>query len=436
MQTTTQSRRSFLKRIAGAGALLAFPTLIPSRALGLDGAVAPSNRIVMGGIGTGGKGKHDIQAFLGHKDLQMVAVADVDRAHREAGKELVDKHYGNTDCAQYGDFRELLARPDIDTVTIGTPDHWHALIVVAACKAGKDMYCQKPFAASVAEGRAAADAVKRYGRICQVGSQERSRATGRFMGELVQNGFIGKLRTVTANLPIDTVQTCDVQPPEPVPAGFDYDFWLGPAPYEPYTTKRCHFSFRYIQDYTPGEIIDRGAHICDLGQWGGGHMFTGPVEFEGKGEFPKDGLFNTAQAYDVHGRYADGVKLHMTDKPPRGVKFEGDEGWLFEHIHSGVLEASSPLLLKAQIPAMGVHLYDNTNDHNRNFLDCVKTRKQPIAPAESGHRTSSLCHIANMALVLGRKLRWDPDKERFLNDPAADALIARPMRAPWTFDMI
>jgi predicted dehydrogenase len=431
-----QSRRSFLKRIAGAGALLAFPTVIPSRVLGLDGTVAPSNRIVMGAIGTGGKGRHDMQAFLGHKDLQLVAVADVDREHRERAKELVDKHYNNTDCAQYGDFREVLARSDIDTVNIATPDHWHALMVVAACKAGKDMYCQKPFASSVAEGRAAADAVKRYGRICQVGSQERSRATGRFMCELVQNGFIGRLRTVTANLPIDTVQTCDAQPPEPVPPGFDYDFWLGPAPYEPYTTKRCHFWYRYIQDYTPGELIDRGAHICDLGQWGGGHAFTGPVEFEGKGEFPKEGLFDTAIAYDIHARYADGVKLHMTDKAPRGVKFEGDEGWLFEHIHSGVLEASSPLLLKAQISSLGVHLYDNTNDHNRNFLDCVKTRKQPIAPAESGHRTSSLCHIANVALLLGRKLRWDPDKERFPNDPVANATLAKPMRAPWTFDAV
>jgi predicted dehydrogenase len=429
MQPNRQSRRSFLKQISVAGAALAFPTIIPSRVLA--GPTAPSNRIVMGAIGTGGKGKHDMQGFLGHATLQLVAVCDVDRSHRESAKELVDRHYGNTDCAQYGDFRELLARPDIDTVTIATPDHWHALTTIAACKAGKDIYCQKPFAASIAEGRAAADAVKRYGRVLQVGSQERSRATCRFACELVRNGYVGQLKKLTVNLPTDR-RTCPPQPVEPVPAGFDYDMWLGPAPYEPYTSKRCHFSFRYIQDYTPGELIDRGAHVGDLAQWGSGNMFTGPVEIEGKGEFPTDGLFDTAIGYDIHGRYANGVELHITDQQPRGVKFEGDQGWVFIHIHGGHLEASPASLLKVQLPATAVRLYDNTNDHNKNFLDCVRTRNAPIAPAEAGHRTSSLCHLANIALVLGRKLRWNPDTERFIGDPQADAMIARPMRAPWT----
>lgn len=433
MQTPTQSRRSFLKRIAGAGALLAVPTIIPSRVLG--GESAPSNRIVMGAIGTGGRGKGVMRIFLDKPDLQMVAVCDVDRERREGAKEMVDKQYKNTDCAQYGDFRELLARRDIDTVLIATPDHWHALCTIAACKAGKDIYCEKPFAASIAEGRAAADAVKRYGRILQVGSHERSRGPCRFACELVQNGYLGRLQTITVNLPTDR-RTCPPQPVEPVPAGFDYDMWLGPSPYEPYTTKRCHVTFRFIQEYTPGELIDRGAHVGDLAQWGSGNMFTGPVEIEGKGEFPEDGLFDTAIGYDIHGRYANGVKLHITDKQPRGVKFEGDQGWVFIHVHGGNLEAQPASLLRVQIPSMGVHLYDDTNEHQKNFLDCVRTRLQPIAPAESGHRTSSLCHMANMALVSGRKLRWNPETERFIGDPAADALIAKPMRAPWTLDNI
>ncbi|MBM3858993.1 MAG: Gfo/Idh/MocA family oxidoreductase [Verrucomicrobia bacterium] len=428
-----QTRRSFLKRMAGAGALLAFPTIIPSHVLG--GESAPSNRIVMGTIGTGGRGKGVMKIFLGNAGLQMVAVCDVDRDRREGAKEMVDKQYNNTDCAQYGDFRELLARPDIDTVLIGTPDHWHALNVIAACKAGKDIYCEKPFAASIAEGRAAADAVKRYGRVLQVGSHERSRYPCRYACELVQNGFLGRLHTVTVNLPTDR-RTCPPQPVEPVPAGFDYDMWLGPAPYEPYTTKRCHTTFRFIQDYTPGELIDRGAHVGDLAQWGNGTMFSGPLEIEGKGEFPEDGLFDTAIGYDIHGRYASGVKLRITDKEPRGVKFEGDEGWVFIHVHGGNLEASPSSLIRLPIPSTGVQLYDNTNDHQQNFLNCVRTRNQPIAPAESGHRTSSLCHMANIALLLGRKLRWNPETERFIGDPQADAMIARPMRAPWTLDCV
>jgi len=432
MQTNVQSRRSFLKRIAGVGAALAFPALVPSCVLG--GLSAPSNRITMGAIGTGGRGKGVMRIFLDHADLQMIAVCDVDRERRESAKEMVDKHYKNTDCAQYGDFRELLARPDIDTVLIATPDHWHALCVIAACKAGKDIYCEKPFAASIAEGRAAADAVKRYGRILQVGSHERSRKPCRFACELVRNGYIGQLRKMTVNLPVDYPHTTGIEPPEPVPAGFDYDMWLGPAPYEPYTKKRCHTTFRFIQDYTPGEIIDRGAHVCDLAQWGNGTTLTGPIEIEGQGVFPSEGLFDTAIEYDIHARYANGVKLHITHNAPRGVKFEGDEGWVFIHVHGGNLEANPPSLLRVQIPATGVHLYDETNDHQKNFLNCVRTRQEPIAPAESGHRTASLCHLANIAMVLGRKLRWNPDAERFVGDRQADAMIGKPMRAPWTLD--
>ncbi len=428
MRHSISSRRAFLKQLAGAGAALAFPTILPARVLGAN---APSNRITFGAIGTGGQGKHDLRGFLDRADTQFLAVCDVDRAHRDEAKRIVDQHYGNTECAAYNDFRELLARRDIDAVLITTPENWHSLITIAAAKAGKDIYCEKPFAPNIVEGRAAADAVRRYGVVLQVGSQERSRAGGRFACELARNGYLGRLHTIRVNLPTDR-RTCPPQPPEPVPEGFDYDMWLGPAPWEPYTRLRCHRNFRWIQDYSIGELIDRGAHVGDLAQWGNGTDHSGPIEIEGRGEFPTEGLWDTAIAYEIQAKFANGVTMHITSNAPRGVRFEGDSGWVFYGVHGGELEASSPSLLKVQFGPNDRRLYDDTNHHQQNFINCIRTRQQPIAPAEAGHRTGSLCYLANIALLTGRKLRWDPSSEHFLNDPAADALRGRAMRAPWT----
>lgn len=428
MRHYTQSRRAFLKQLAGAGALMAFPTIIPSRVLGAN---APSKRIAFGAIGTGGQGTHDLKGFLDRPDTRFVAVCDVDRAHRETAKQIVDRRNGDTACAAYNDFRELLARPDIDAVLITTPENWHALITIAAAKAGKDIYCEKPFAATIAEGRAAADAVRRHGVVLQVGSQERSRAGGRFACELARNGYLGRLHTIRVNLPTDR-RTCPPQPVQPVPEGFDYNLWLGPAPWEPYTTQRCHRNFRWIMDYSIGELIDRGAHVGDLAQWGNGTDLSGPIEIEGRGEFPTEGLWDTAIAYQIQAKYANGVTMHLTSNGPRGVRFEGDGGWVFYGVHGGELEASSPSLLKVQFGPNSRRLYNYTNNHQQNFINCIHSRQAPIAPAEAGHRTASLCYLANIALLTGRKLRWDPATERFSNDPTANAMIARPMRAPWT----
>jgi hypothetical protein len=224
---------------------------------------------------------------------------------------------------------------------------------------------------------------------------------------------------------------CETQPVEPVPEGFDYDLWLGPAPWEPYTHLRCHRNFRWIMDYSIGELIDRGAHVGDLAQWGNGTDHSGPITIEGKGEFPPDGLWNTAIAFEIQAKFANGVTMKITSTAPRGVRFEGDQGWVFYHVHSGQLEASSPSLLKVRFTPNDHRLYDDTNDHQQNFLNCIRSRKPPIAPAEAGHRTASLCYLANISMLLGRKLHWNPVTERF-TDARANAMIARPMREPWT----
>ncbi|NIA13815.1 MAG: Gfo/Idh/MocA family oxidoreductase [Nitrospiraceae bacterium] len=428
------SRRSFLK---GAAAMAAAPYIVPASALGLDGAVAPSNRITMACIGVNSRGTGDMKSFLNHADTQVVAVCDVDKAHRERAKRIVETRYaknrsGYTGCDVYNDFRDVMARDDVDAVMIATPDHWHALIAIAAAKAGKDIYCEKPISKTVAEGRALCDAVRCYGRIFQTGSQLRSVRNVRFACELVRNGRIGKLHTIRTYLPPSP--SCGPQPEMSVPQGFDYDLWLGPARWAPYTVRRCHRSFRYVSDYAGGTMTDLGAHDNDLAQWGNGTEHTGPVEIEGRGEFPRDGLFDAAMRYEVRYTYANGVTLICsTDPYPEGtgVRFEGTEGWVYTR---WAINAEPQSLLETNIGPNEIHLY-KSEDHHRNFLDCVKSRKETIVPAETGHRSITICHLGNIAMKLGRKLRWDPDRERFKDDPEADRYLLSPMRAPWRLEV-
>ncbi|MBX7259407.1 MAG: Gfo/Idh/MocA family oxidoreductase [Candidatus Hydrogenedentes bacterium] len=432
------SRRQFLGRSAAVAAgAVGFPYIVPASALGLNGTVAPSNRIVMGCIGVGGQGTYNMTAFLGQPDAQVVAVCDVDTKHRAGAKEKVEQTYAAQKadgsykgCDEYGDFRELLAREDIDAVTICTPDFWHPIVAVAAAKAGKDMYCEKPLANSIGEGRAVCNAVAQYGRVFQTGSHERSRDNARYACELVRNGRIGKLHTIRCNLPIDNHAPIGPQPVMPVPEELDYDMWLGPAPCAPYTEKRCHFYFRYILDYSGGEVTDRGAHIIDLGQLGNKTDHTGPISVEGTGDFPRDGLFNTAMGYHFEFEYANGVRMICESSGTRGIKFEGTDGWIFIFIHGGNLSASSPALLKEIIGPNEEHL-GRSPGHHRDFLNNVKLRGTTFAPPEVGHRTGSMCHLANIAMKLGRKLRWDPDKEQFIGDEEANRRIMPSLRAPW-----
>ncbi len=431
MKKITFTRRDFLRRTAAVSAgAAAFPYIVPSSALGADGSVAPSNRIVMGAIGTGGQGTYDMKALMGQPEVQMVAVCDVDTSRRENAKNIVDQNNGDKGCALYNDFRELLARDDIDAVSVTTPDYWHGLMCIAAAKSGKDIYCEKPLVNTIAEGRAVCNAVKRYGRVLQTGSQERSGNNARYAAELVRNGRIGKVHTIHINLPWDERDLSAKEIPMPVPAGFDYDMWLGPTPWYPYTEKRCHFWFRYILEYSGGEVTDRGAHVIDLGQLGNGTDDTGPVEVTGKGEFLRDGLFDCAVKYQFDFTYANGVKMLCSSNGPRGVKFEGTDGWILIHVHGGALEASSPSLLKEVIGPNEIHV-GRSPGHHADFIRNVKSRGLPVAHPEVGHRTATMCHLANIAMLTGRTLKWDPVAERITNDDEAQRMTYRPMRGEW-----
>jgi len=429
-RTEPISRRHFLK---GAAAVTIGTPYVMRSALGSQaGGVAPSNRIHMGCIGVGGMGGGHLGGLIGNKEVQVLAICEVDAKRGQAAQARVEKGYADAmksgsykGCALYKDFRELLARDDIDAVMVATPDHWHIPIGIAAARAGKDTYIEKPLTLTIAEGRAFSDAVRRHGRVHQTGSQQRSSLKYRHACELVRNGRIGELKTIRVEIP--SHKTIGPVPPEPVPPELDYDMWLGQAPWEPYNSARCHYNFRFIFDYSGGQVTNWGGHDLDISQWGLGTDHTGPVEISGTGVFPQNGLYNTAIKVDVEFQYANGVRLHMLTGRS-GVRFEGTEGWVY--INRGVLETHPKSLLTSVIGPDEIHLYDSRS-HWGNFLECVRTRKQPIADAEIGHRTATCCHLANIAMLLGRKLQWDPEKEQFVNDPEADRMIDRARRSPW-----
>jgi len=428
------TRRGLLK---GALAAAAAPYVVPASALGLEDRPAPSNRLGAAVIGTGGRGGGHVQGLLQEKDVQVLAVCDVDAGRLANNKRAVEARYSQdapgtyAGCSGYRDFREILARPDVDAVVIGAPDHWHGLMSVMAAKAGKDIYCEKPMASVIGDGRASADAVKRYGRIFQTGSQERSGGS-RFACELVRNGRLGKLHTIHTYLPMEPHCLAPQPPatPTPVPEGFDYDLWLGPAPWEPYTPGRCHFNFRWILDYSDGELTDRGAHVNDIALWGAGPLLAGPVEIEGRGKFRNDSLWNVPIEFHLEYAYANGLRIITDASGRRGIRFEGTDGWVFVAIHGGALTAEPASLLKTVFEPGDIQL-PRSKGHMRNWLDAIKTRGETVAPAEDGHRTASFCHLGILALLLERKLKWDLQKEQFINDPEATRMVHRPLRAPW-----
>lgn len=447
------SRRQFIKRGSTAGlASLAFPTIISSSALGLNGAVAPSNRITMAFIGVGNQGTNDMKGFLRDERVQVVAVCDPNRespgywsgkvAGRDPAKRIVENFYAdNTPSGKYKgcdaieDFREVIGRKDIDAVEIATPDHWHTIPVIMAARAGKDIYGQKPLSLTIKEGRMMSDAIKKYDRVFQTGSQQRSDRRFLHACELVRNGRIGKLQRVTCGLPSgrpDLGKTGDRKAPEPVPAGFNYDLWLGPAPAAPYSPARTHVNFRWILDYSGGQVTDWGGHHPDIAQWGMGTTRTGPVAIKNaKGEFPPDPLWNTATQFEFDAVYENGVVLTVTSKMKEGngVRFEGTDGWVF--VNRGTIDASDPKLLEEKFGAGEIRLKRSTN-HFRNFIDCVISREEPVAPCEEAHRSISICHLGNIAMLLGRDLKWDPNNEQIDGDPSAQWMLNRPYRKPWS----
>ncbi len=432
-EPTEATRRQFIG--SATATAFAVPWIIPSRAVASDGNAPPSpgNRITMALIGCGGMGNANLYEFLRKGDVQVLAVCDPDRARRESTRAAVNEYYaknGKNDsyagCDAYNDFREVLARDDVDAVIQAAPDHWHAPIVTAAARAGKDIYGEKPLTSVLRHGRAMCDVVRRYGRVFQTGSQQRSDARFRFACELVRNGRIGRVRTVQVGLPEG--KATGNHPPIRVPEGFDYDLWLGPAPWAPYCDYRTHYNFRYILDYSGGKLCDWGAHHIDIAQWGLGTLESGPVEIEGKGDYPRDGLWTTAVNYHFTATYDTGAKLIVDNAFQQGVKFEGDEGWVF--VKRGKIDAEPKSLLTSVIGPNEIHLYPS-GDHRRNFLDCVRSRLETAAPIEHAHRTISIAHLANIAMLLGREIRWDPVTERIIGDPDAERMTDRALREPW-----
>lgn len=423
------NRRDFIKRAAGTtAAAAAFPYVVPASALGAGGRAAPSDRIVIGFIACGKQSQHLMRSFLNASGAQVVAACDVDRLKLERGKGIVEKHYaekGNGSykgCDTYGDYRDLLARDDIDAVVISTPDHWHAITVIESAKAGKDIYCEKPLSQTIAEARAMVNAVRQYDRVFQTGSMQRSDWHFRLGCELVQNGYIGELKHVTVGIggpPGDRPL-----PAQPVPDYLDWNMWLGPVLWRPYNEELSpHISFdgfpnwRNHSPFGGGGMTDWGAHHFDIAQWGMGMDESGPVEI-----IPPDGKDVKVLTYE----YASGVTM-VRDRA-NGILFTGTEGKV--ETNRGHLKTWPDELKNTQLGPNETRLYESKN-HYVDWLDAIRKRTRPICDIETGCRSVTVCHLGNLAYKLQRPLKWDPEREVFVGDDEANRLLSRPYRSPW-----
>jgi hypothetical protein len=424
------SRRHFLKRTSLAGGTALFlPTLVPSSVFGAN---APSNRVAVGHIAVGGQGSAVMGGFLGLPQGQSVAVCDPIKERRESAAKRIEQHYaGKTGqgsyqgCKAYNDFRELLARDDIDAVVVASPDHWHVPLALAAVQAGKDVYVEKPLGTSIEQDKALRAAVHRYGAIFQYGTQQRCFSTHcAFACELVRNGYVGELKAIHVIAPDG--ETGGKAIPQPVPEGLDYDLWLGPAPVTPFTHDRVFGTGRWhIYDYALGFIAGWGAHPLDIAHWGYPHI---PVEYQGTGFIPTEGLFDTIVHWDVRGRYASGMEFTLKTGGDK-TTFVGTKGWVAAW--RGGISANPESLLKIKIKPDEVHLLQDTH-HYHNFLDCVRIRKTPASDIDSAVQSDFMSHLGDIAIRTGRTIKWDPQKETIVGDDAAARMMRRAMRAPWT----
>jgi len=428
-------RRTFLRGAAAMAAGAAFPRIVPASALGAEGIAPPSDRILIGCIGVGGRGQGVCAGLLESPDAQVVAVCDVKPECRAAAQAQAEARHGKGSCAAIPDFRDLIARDEIDAVSIASTDHWHVLHALAAVRAGKDIYVEKPLGVSIDELKVLREAVHRYGAVFQFGTQQRSDRLFRHACELALNGRLGKVHTIRVSAPSGYAERTGSRTyePAPVPAGFDYEMWLGPAPRAPFHPKRViNPHWFHIRDYSVGYVAGWGIHHVDIAQWGNGTDRTGPVEIEGSGVFPSDdGLCDNALTWDVHLEYANGVRLHFTsDGGPNahGIRFEGTKGWVY--VLRGGIDADPKALLEEKFGAGDTRLYASDH-HQRNFIECVRSRKETISPIDVAVRSDSICHLADIAMRLGRRLRWDPERETFIGDADANRMLGRPMREPW-----
>jgi predicted dehydrogenase len=448
------TRREFITGATKAAALAGFPAIVPASVFG---SAAPGNRINVGAIGNGRISRgHDMPGIWRNERARIIAVCDVDSKRVEDAKTLVNGYYTKVTgkpydgVTTYADYRDLLARKDIDAVVISTPDHWHTIIAIDAVRAGKDVYLQKPASLTIAEGRALSNAVHRSGRIFQIGSQQRSSVQFRYAAELVRNGRIGALKTVEVGLPGDPAG--DEEPVMPAPKNLNYDVWLGSTPVVPYTEKRVHPQTGYdrpgwlrCEQFGAGMITGWGAHHLDSAHWGMDTEHTGPIEVWGTAEFPKKGLWDVHGPFKTEALYENGVKMIVSGDFPNGIKFIGSEGWIFVSRGNpaipdsdpaaklkdpAALAASHPAIITSVIKPDEIHLYESSN-HHRNWLECVRSRREPIAPVEIAHRSCSACLVHHIAMKLKRKVYWDPQRERFRNDDDANAMLSRPQRFPY-----
>ena len=455
------SRRQFL---ATTGAALAFPTIIPSSAFGAEDRPAPSNRITLGAIGCGSMGLSNIQSFLKQKDCQVVAACDVDKNHLRHTLKVINDHYQTQDCKGYHDFRELLARKDIDAVMIACPDHWHAIPAIEAARQKKDIYGEKPLARTISEQQAMVKAVKENGRIWQTGSWQRSLANFRKAAEIVRNGLIGKVTRVEVGLPSghnDSGKTtpallkklgresekqeylATIRPGTPdwekavsePPPELDFETWIGPSRMEPYIEARIHKNWRWNYNTGGGQLMDWIGHHCDIAHWGCNFDDSGPSTVEGHGEFPpKEAVWNTCTKYRIELKYPGDIEMVIAGGYPKirgGTKWIGTEGWVY--VTRGVFEGSNEEwrdYIDLPDEMRKVKLYES-RDHHRNFLDCVKSRKPTITPVEIAHHSAIPGHLGLISMLDGRKLKWDPKTEQILDDAEASKLMGRPYREPW-----
>ncbi len=448
MKTT---RRSFLKK----SSLLAFPMIIPASARGANGTVAPSNRITLASIGVGWQGSGNTGNFLNMPDVQVVAACDLDKRHLEQAVNSINQKNGTSDCKGYKDFRELLARKDIDAVMVATPDHWHALVEIEAAKMGKDIFGEKPLARTIREQQAIVNAVQKSKRIWQTGSWQRSNDNFRIGAEIVRNGLIGKLTEVQVGLPAghaDFAGTQSKNQVTPPPPELDWEMWIGPSKMEDYIEGRVHKNWRWNYNTGGGQLLDWIGHHCDIAHWGMDcDQAGGPVEIEGKGEFPpKDAMWNTATKYRAEATYHNGVKMTIAGGHGDirgGTRWIGDKGWV--QVDRGSFDCSNADLKRViqerqdgkvvdkvihkELPdeLRKIQLQKSPTGHFGNFIECVKSRKPTLTPVETAHRSAIPGHLALISMLVGRKIKWDPSKEEIVGDDEAAKLLGREYRGPW-----
>jgi predicted dehydrogenase len=433
------SRRGFLQRSLATLALAGVPAWYAREVLAFEQEsasrakkIGPNDRIQLGVIGSGDRSKQLLHDVKRHADFQVIAVADVDRKHREEVAGIVEKTYKGVECAKYKDFRELCGRKDIDAVLVVTPDHWHALAAIAAMKSGKDVYCEKPLSLTIAEGQAMVKVARATDRIFQTGSQQRSDARFRLACELVRNGRLGKIHTVETR--IGENPQGGPFPVESVPEELDWDFWLGQTPKVDYVKQRCHYEFRWWQEYSGGKLTDWGAHHNDIAQWGLGMDESGPTSVEAMGYAvaTEPNSYNHPRNFEVSYRYANGTELVCMGRGENGILFVGDNRqWIF--VDRGHVRARDEKLLKEPLPASAIRLAVS-NDHMGNWRDCLRSRQRPICDVAIGYHSVVVCHLGNIALRLKRKLQWDPAKEEFTGDEEANRMLSREMRPPWKLE--